>query len=164
MHFEFPKRRRRAEIDRQLGEHGEGVVGGVQHRQRAAEREQAGGGEEGGAVLERGHDLHVDHARLAVEQAAHPDLAIAVHPRRQAVAAIGGMLERCGIDQPFDDEEGDRQNIDRILLNPCSRPFRAFSGAVGTGSLSRKTRQNKNIACLPIQSERKRLYRGVLKR
>ena len=60
------------------------------------------------------HDLHVDHAGLAVEHAPDPDLAVDIHAGRQAVASVGGVLQRDGIHRPFQDEEADRQNIDPI--------------------------------------------------
>jgi hypothetical protein len=76
--------------------------------ERAADREQAGGGKKGRAVLQRRHDLHVDHAGLALEQAPDPDLAVDVHAGGQAVASIGAVLQRDGIDRPFEGKEADR--------------------------------------------------------
>jgi hypothetical protein len=67
----------------------------TRRRSRAKERR---------AVLQRGHDLHLDHPRLAIEHVPDPDLAIDVHPRRQAVAAVGGMLQRDGVNQKFEDK------------------------------------------------------------
>ena len=86
----------------------------------AADREQAGGGKERGAVLQRSHDLHVHHPRLAVEHPAHPDLAEHVHARRQAVLAVVGMLQRQRVDRPFDDKERDRDDVDQICAHASS--------------------------------------------
>src|SRR5712672_2804586 len=54
--------------------------------------------------LQRRHDLHVHHARLATEHVSDPYFAVDVHARRQAVAAVGGVFERDGIDQPLQGE------------------------------------------------------------
>jgi hypothetical protein len=91
--------------------------------------------------LQRSHDLHVDHARLAVEHAADPGLAKHVHARRQAVAAIGGMLERHGIDQPFDRKEPDRDDVDEIGAHVASPVLEALPD----GRL--------NVSCRPWQDD-----------
>ena len=100
------------------------LAGRAQQRQSAADREQAGGGEKCRAVLQRRHDLRIDHAGLAVEQAADPFFAVDMHARRQAVAPIGRMLQRHGVYRPFQDEEADRQNIDRICRHIAVPPGR----------------------------------------
>jgi hypothetical protein len=84
----------------------------------------------GGAVLQRGHDLHVDHAGFAVEQVADPDLAIDVHAGGQAVAAVGGPLQREGIDRPLDHEESDGGDIDPVSAHvaPHRYPVMTISG------------------------------------
>ena len=50
--LDFPQGGRGSEIDRQFAQHGQGIVGRPQQRQPAADRDQAGGGEEGRAVLQ----------------------------------------------------------------------------------------------------------------
>jgi hypothetical protein len=89
----------------------------AQQRQSGADRDQAGGRKECRAVLQRRHDLHVDHAGVAVEQAPHPDLAVDIHAGGQALASVGGTLEGDGIHGPFEDEEADRYNVDRIYAH-----------------------------------------------
>ena len=108
---------------------GQRLVGRSQQRQPAADREQAGGGKKRRAVLQRRHDLHVDHPGLAVEHAPDPDLAVDMHAGRQAVASVGGMLQRDGVHRPFQDEEADRQNIDQVCAH-VAVPFKPVNAAM----------------------------------
>jgi hypothetical protein len=68
----------------------------------------------------RRHDLGIDHAGLAVEHAADPDLAVFVHAGGQAVAPIGAVLERDRVHRPFDGEEADRQDVDQVGAHAAS--------------------------------------------
>src|SRR5476649_1326185 len=43
-----------------------------------------------------------------------------MHAGGEAVASVYGMLQRDGIDRPFDGEEADRQNIDPIAGHTAS--------------------------------------------
>jgi hypothetical protein len=56
---------------------------------------------------------------IRLVEAAHPHLAVAVHARRQAVAAIGRMLQRQRVDQPLDDEEADGGDVDPMPAHVC---------------------------------------------
>jgi hypothetical protein len=67
------------DAERQARHHGEDLVGGPQERERTADGDERGGGKEGGAVLQRRHDLHVDHTHVALEHAADPHFAVAIH-------------------------------------------------------------------------------------
>jgi len=81
---------------------------GVKERQRAAERDERRRGEERGAVLERGDDLSVHHARIACQHALHPEAAVAVHQGVQAKPAAWRQLDNQGIAEPGAEEPGDR--------------------------------------------------------
>jgi len=101
-------------MDRQGRKNGQCFVGRSQQSQGAADREQAGGGKERGAVLQGRHHLHVHHAGLAIEQVPDPDLAIRVHAGRQTVTSIGRVLQRDGINGPFQHKETDREDVHPI--------------------------------------------------
>src|ERR1700730_5781280 len=95
------------------------------------------------SVLQRPHDLHVDHAGLAVEHAPDPDLAVDIHAGGQAVAPVGGVLQRDRIHRPFQDEEADRQNIDQIgthvsspVVDACHAWSVATTGTMAAGELN----------------------------
>src|SRR5450759_3583879 len=66
------------------------------------------------AALQNGTAFFASTSLLAVEQAPDPDLAVDMHAGGQAVASIGGMLERDGVHHPFENEKADGQNIDQI--------------------------------------------------
>ena len=79
-------------------------------------------------------NLGVDHAGLAVEQAPDPFFAVDMHARGQAVAPIGRMLQRHGVDRPLQDEKADRQNIDCI----CRHIICPQDGNAATQATSRQ--------------------------
>src|ERR1051325_11120335 len=67
--------------------------------------DQGGGGEKGGAVLQRSHDLAVDHAHVAAEHFAHPRFAVAVHAVVEPAPAKRAPFHHRAVTGPGDGEK-----------------------------------------------------------
>jgi len=63
----------------QVGQNGHDAFGRADQRQAAADRKNASRGEEGGPLLQPGHDAGVDHPHVAPRRRANPVLTLAVH-------------------------------------------------------------------------------------
>ncbi len=108
----FPQAARGLDAERERPDHALDLLGRAQQRERASDRDQRCRGEECGAVLQRGHDLHVDHPGLAQEHAAHPGFPVALHARVERAAAVAGPLDHDGIGHPGADEAQHTDDIE----------------------------------------------------
>ena len=88
-------------------------VGIADQRQRPADADHAGRGEEGGALAQAGQGVAVEDAVVAGQHLEHPVAPIALHQERDGRAAARRML-----DQPADAEPGDDQQRQR--REPCA--------------------------------------------
>src|ERR1017187_5246354 len=111
-HLHLPQFRRLCDAKRQRGHDSQYLLGRAQQRERAADGDQAGGGEESGAVLQRGGDLRIHHAHVARQKALHPFIAIGIHQRVEAAAALGGLLDQQRIADPSAEEPGEGEQVE----------------------------------------------------
>jgi hypothetical protein len=101
----------RPDAERQASDDHQQLVSGPQQGQGAADGDEAGPGEKGGAVLQRGGHLRIHHAHLARQQLLHALVAIAVHHGVEAAAALCGLLDQQRIGNPGAREPGESQQI-----------------------------------------------------
>jgi hypothetical protein len=111
--LDLPLRRGRRLAELQILDHDVDLVGRARHGEAAADRDQRGRGEERGAVLQRRHDLGIDHAQLAMERTAHPDVAIGVHAGIEPGVAAGTPFDRDRVAAPRQEEERERGDVER---------------------------------------------------
>ncbi|KAF1856457.1 hypothetical protein Lal_00048580, partial [Lupinus albus] len=120
---------------RQVGEDGDGAVGGAEHGEHAGEDDQGAGGEEGGVALQVADHAGVGDAVVAQQQAAHPVFAVQMHDRSQArgVPALPGGV--AGVATPAEDEPEDGQQVPQVVeVDQLGNVVHGWPGAVAGGS------------------------------
>lgn len=102
------------EDEGQVGEDGVDLLRRAEQSKAAADREDRGRGKEGGAVLQAGHDLRVDHLQVAAQRIVNPFPAPFGHRMGQAGASEeGAAVQQPGIAHPDKGKEGQSDIIRR---------------------------------------------------